>query len=517
MSGSAGANLPVAITVTGAQQAERAITRVGQAGAAAANSIGLNMTRATGRVSAFVAQVTRGSTALAAFGSQGPGFLAAFGPAGVVAGAALALGALVTQFFSASRATEELREAQALLARNMDISNGFFETQQQAAERLERTNRDNATTATAAAMAIQTQAQAVRALRLAELEATMEQVRLARELGGENTNLPRAVQRRVVEFERLRAEIADGAAAVAELDQRMNDLRSGRPSGRQVDQAARDAARGGRAGPAAATDDERRLAVQQAINAARQEAIVSLDAYNERQNLADAGIEGAAALLRVYERDMQTLNVALNNGIITEAEFGDAVERTSLQLGEQIEALQQRGQAASNVGREMGRAFSSAFEGMIAQGRRFSDVLKSLAEDLARMVIRNTITTPLSNALSSALGNINFGSLFGGGGTAAPPIAGKRAEGGPVFAGGAYLVGERGPELFTPGTAGGITPNAGGITINQSFAVDARGADQGVIPRLRQEMVAIARAANSELLDAIQRGGSTARIVGRRA
>jgi len=41
----------------------------------------------------------------------------------------------------------------------------------------------------------------------------------------------------------------------------------------------------------------------------------------------------------------------------------------------------------------------------------------------------------------------------GGGGS------GARAYGGPVFSGGAYLVGERGPELFTPDRAGQITPN----------------------------------------------------------
>ena len=45
-----------------------------------------------------------------------------------------------------------------------------------------------------------------------------------------------------------------------------------------------------------------------------------------------------------------------------------------------------------------------------------------------------------------------------------------RAAGGPVSAGGSYIVGERGPELFTPGTSGNITPNhaMGGanITVN---------------------------------------------------
>lgn len=47
---------------------------------------------------------------------------------------------------------------------------------------------------------------------------------------------------------------------------------------------------------------------------------------------------------------------------------------------------------------------------------------------------------------------------------------GARANGGSVASGGTYLVGERGPELFTPGTSGNITPNGalggGNVTIN---------------------------------------------------
>jgi hypothetical protein len=51
-------------------------------------------------------------------------------------------------------------------------------------------------------------------------------------------------------------------------------------------------------------------------------------------------------------------------------------------------------------------------------------------------------------------------------------ISGTRANGGSVMGGGTYIVGERGPELFTPGTSGTITPNnalgGGGanITVN---------------------------------------------------
>lgn len=54
-------------------------------------------------------------------------------------------------------------------------------------------------------------------------------------------------------------------------------------------------------------------------------------------------------------------------------------------------------------------------------------------------------------------------------------ISGGRASGGPVMGGGTYLVGERGPELFTPSSSGNITPNhamGGGanITVNVSGA-----------------------------------------------
>jgi len=53
-------------------------------------------------------------------------------------------------------------------------------------------------------------------------------------------------------------------------------------------------------------------------------------------------------------------------------------------------------------------------------------------------------------------------------------ISGARANGGPVMGGSTYLVGERGPELFTPTGGGSITPNGafGGnnITVNVTSA-----------------------------------------------
>jgi len=47
-------------------------------------------------------------------------------------------------------------------------------------------------------------------------------------------------------------------------------------------------------------------------------------------------------------------------------------------------------------------------------------------------------------------------------GQASSRFSGARADGGPVLPGGAYLVGERGPEVFRPSSAGSIDSTVGG-------------------------------------------------------
>ena len=67
-------------------------------------------------------------------------------------------------------------------------------------------------------------------------------------------------------------------------------------------------------------------------------------------------------------------------------------------------------------------------------------------------------------------------------------ISGTRASGGPVMGGGTYLVGERGPELFTPSSSGNITPNnalGGGANIT----VNVNGGDPNSIVRALQQYV----------------------------
>lgn len=74
-------------------------------------------------------------------------------------------------------------------------------------------------------------------------------------------------------------------------------------------------------------------------------------------------------------------------------------------------------------------------------------------------------------SIASSIGKA-VSSLAGGAVSSGKSITGTRALGGPVATGNAYLVGENGPEIFQPYTAGGIVPNnrispvGGGVTVN---------------------------------------------------
>ena len=85
-----------------------------------------------------------------------------------------------------------------------------------------------------------------------------------------------------------------------------------------------------------------------------------------------------------------------------------------------------------------------------------------------------------NNPVTKALGGV-FDTVFGGG----------KAMGGPVNAGTSYVVGERGPELFVPNTAGTIVPNGGGgrgntINVTVNGAIDAEGTARTIVDVLNR-------------------------------
>jgi hypothetical protein len=103
---------------------------------------------------------------------------------------------------------------------------------------------------------------------------------------------------------------------------------------------------------------------------------------------------------------------------------------------------------------------------------------------LAEFILKTYVFQELSSALSSAGSSMggNGGGILGVLGAFVGGLAGGRATGGPVTAGGLYMVGETGPELFAPGASGSIIPSSGfgGGGGGGDMYIDARGAYPGM-------------------------------------
>lgn len=106
---------------------------------------------------------------------------------------------------------------------------------------------------------------------------------------------------------------------------------------------------------------------------------------------------------------------------------------------------------------QQNQALKDGFLDAIVEGKNFGEVLQGVARQLAKAALEAALFN--SGPFARAGGSVG-GGLFSG--IVKAIFGGARANGGPVSPGKAYLVGERGPELFTPSRAGAIVPNGAG-------------------------------------------------------
>jgi hypothetical protein len=148
---------------------------------------------------------------------------------------------------------------------------------------------------------------------------------------------------------------------------------------------------------------------------------------------------------------------------------GETYQRALAQIKQKYD---QAGQAA----REFGRAAGEALQQGILMGRSWKDVLESLVVTVTELIIRMTLLKKLEESYGEG------GSSGGWGGFLTAIVGGLagKAGGGQVYADGAYMVGEHGPEPFFPNTNGTILPagSLGGTHI--TYQIDARGSAPGV-------------------------------------
>ena len=196
-----------------------------------------------------------------------------------------------------------------------------------------------------------------------------------------------------------------------------------------------------------------------------------------------------------------------------------------------MDGLQKIREKAMNVGGQISDVMQNAFSGMedalvsfVMTGKAdFKSLANSIISDLIRIQIRSML-----GGIFGSGGGFSLGSLLGiggggqysfgaGGYTGMGPFM---AKGGPVSANSPYIVGEKGPELFMPGSSGSIVPNnalggnsGGGVTINQTINVST-GVQQTVRAEIQQLLPQISNAAKNAILDTKRRGGQFANAFG---
>lgn len=155
----------------------------------------------------------------------------------------------------------------------------------------------------------------------------------------------------------------------------------------------------------------------------------------------------------------------------------DSLSAVPARAAEAAAALESLKAPAERAARSIDEAFARAGASLVRSlARAASDGEVSLSE-LARAVL---------GAAGAALKGGGLGEVL------TKTFAGARADGGPVLPGGAYLVGERGPELFRPASAGSIEPvGNGGVSV----IVNVQGGEaSGLIRSDAQIAQALARA-----------------------
>ena len=163
-------------------------------------------------------------------------------------------------------------------------------------------------------------------------------------------------------------------------------------------------------------------------------------------------------------------------------------------IKENTEKAKELNDAFKKVGEDIGSGITDALVGAIEGTRSLGEAAKSILNDIASSLLRIGINA----ALSGLFGGTGFGKFLGFANGGRPPV-GKPS-----------VVGERGPELFVPRSAGTVIPNnkMGGTTNNITVNVDASGsAVEGDDNAGKELGRLIAVAVQSELIQQKRPGG----------
>lgn len=244
--------------------------------------------------------------------------------------------------------------------------------------------------------------------------------------------------------------------------------------------------------------DEARKAMAEAAQAAYDNALAAAEADAQIEKLRNSYVDMVEPAAQAMRELRKFDEIAPALGLTAEQleRIRDTLQEKIdfEQYGKPLKDITDEVKKQNDLANDLGLTFQSAFEDAIVEGKKFSDVLKGLAQDILRIVIRRTVTERLGNALSEMLGNVM------------PSFGGGRAAGGPVHPGQYYVVGERGPEVLIPNTSGTVLPagSSGGggaqVTVNVINQTPAQVTTREHVTDGRREIMVLVQDAVSALM-----------------
>ena len=261
-----------------------------------------------------------------------------------------------------------------------------------------------------------------------------------------------------------------------------------------------------------------------------QAAIRQQAAQENLKTLREEEIENLATILQstvtpaeALQKQMSALNAELaliaylgaEASTFTEEELREALKR----LGDELNEVNQKSSELAETLQdkllsavvENVNGFTNDFVMALVNGESALESFKNFAKQMVSQIISAFLQMLVINQIIDAVGTAIAGISGGTYDPATQRIL--RASGGAMRSGQPYVVGERGPELFIPHTAGTLrnandtrSMGGGGIVINQSINLTT-----GVAATVREEvtrmMPTISEVTKASVLEAASRGG----------
>ena len=213
----------------------------------------------------------------------------------------------------------------------------------------------------------------------------------------------------------------------------------------------------------------------------------ALDAFRKKFETAEQTVARLRKELEGFKKDINPKEFERINAEIGKL-LTDSLDKIKVTSKKKFGAAKKSMEEMTEFSKQAARNMQDAFADFLFDP--FEDGLKGMLKgflDTIRRMMAEAAAAKIFGDAGKSDGALTafFSGLFGGG----------KASGGPVSGGTSYIVGEKGPELFTPGASGMITPNhklsnSGGVVVNQNYEI-AAGADwqtlQKVLPPLFEQ------------------------------